>query len=910
MKVRNILIGLLVVLMAFVFISCEDEPAAQPQPKPQPGPAPVDDNTIAKLTVTKDISEGVYKNEKFQMQWDLKKAFGEDTDGIEEGSVLSLQFRSSRDIHWIDFRTNKLGVIDKETGDEAALDMRWIYEEGSLDKLDSLELGEDGWYTLTYTFKDTAMKYPENLDYDKYYYTYLGMNFAGYLMKGDVLEIKNASIDGKVLPLTSDMLYTGYTDNSSLEIVTAHDWTIPKTYAVVYAQDGVWRGEAGVPVEAVAAGGKATGVPATNGFTASYTLGEEAFDLNTAINSDLILSYTLTPVQWTVTFDTKGGSEMEPKQVTHGTKLSLTNEELPTYPTYELLGWFLDSDCTQAFDLATETITGNITLYAGWAQNLRHVTIDLDNAEGTDDVSVKNVVNGGTVTASWFDEPYYPGFYFAGWFVGEDAFDPATYGPVTSDITVKAHWTPPTKLYSIKATAGDGSTSYDKFRLNWDNSTTTVSAGTVLTFQYRSTVDFNKLNVRTSNGVSNKWVYEADISAFANQTDYMHEAGADGWISVKYVFPAKFAKAQGNYFNDGDDVTYPRNFMFDLISTNIRPGDILEIKGIALDNEPFALEKVGVCADIADPSVESVYKDIYGAWPETVAVSFVYPDKTAPVNATFGQPVELPADAATYVDGQTFLGWYTDEGHTVPFNTASKMTSALTLYGYWVPPVTVTLDPNDGNATKNITVGYSQKINQNDIRGFGKAGFTIQWCKDAGGSTPWDFANDTVTVATTLYAKWVSDSTITTFTEIEKEDDRFQFRWKSANVSSLSGLAAGDVFTFQVKFTPTGESSVPATYRVRTIGNSHILSPTEYTALPSPDGEGWYTITVVVPEEVLSATDNQGIQLAFFRAESAKIKVGDVIAVKNFTYNGVALPLTSGNTSEGYYPSSGKISQE
>ena len=174
----------------------------------------------------------------------------------------------------------------------------------------------------------------------------------------------------------------------------------------------------------------------------------------------------------------------------------------------------------------------------------------------------------------------------------------------------------------------------------------------------------------------------------------------------------------------------------------------------------------------------------------------------------------------------------------------------------------------------------------------------------------WDFAEDSVTADTNLYAKWVSDSTITTFTEIEKEDDRFQFRWKSANVSSLSNLDAGDVFTFQVKFTPTGESSAPATYRVRTIGNSHILSPTEYTALPSPDGEGWYTITVVVPEEVLSATDNQGIQLAFFRAVSAKIKVGDVIAVKNFTYNGVALPLTSGNTSEGYYPSSGKISQE
>ena len=191
MKVRNILIGLLVVLMAFVFISCEDEPAAQPQP--QPGPAPVDDNTIAKFTVTAGIDGSVWKNEKIGLQWDLKKAFGEETEGIKDGSVLTLQFRTSREIHMIDLRTNGKGVIDKDSGEDIGDDVRWLYESGSLDKLDSLELGADGWYTLKYTFTDEVMRTDKKLpDYENNYYTNLLMNFSRLLMGGDGLEGQKA----------------------------------------------------------------------------------------------------------------------------------------------------------------------------------------------------------------------------------------------------------------------------------------------------------------------------------------------------------------------------------------------------------------------------------------------------------------------------------------------------------------------------------------------------------------------------------------------------------------------------------------------------------------------------------------------------------------------------------------------
>ena len=369
MKVRNILIGLLVVLMAFVFISCEDEPE-EVVPTPQPGPAPVDDNTIAKFTVAAGITDGVYSNEKIQLQWDLSKAFGENTEGIKEGSVLELQFRTSRDIHWIDIRTNKKGVIDKETNEDAGLDVRWIYEEGSLEALDSLELGEDGWYTLKYTFTTTAAKNPANLDYDKYYYTNLGLNFAGYLKAGDVLEVKNAFLDGQALPLTvteDNKVLNPDKTNATVETVAAHEWTIAKTYAVVYALNGTWRGDGGVPVEIVAAGGQATGVPATDGFTTSYALGSEAFDLSTAINSDLILSYSLAPIMRTVSFDWnyEDCDDLDPVSVQHGTAVAAPTT-VPVRDGFRLIGWSLAAnDKVNLYDFTTQ-VTSDLSLFAQW----------------------------------------------------------------------------------------------------------------------------------------------------------------------------------------------------------------------------------------------------------------------------------------------------------------------------------------------------------------------------------------------------------------------------------------------------------------------------------------------------------------------------------------------------------------
>ncbi|MDO9491993.1 InlB B-repeat-containing protein [Acetobacterium sp.] len=72
----------------------------------------------------------------------------------------------------------------------------------------------------------------------------------------------------------------------------------------------------------------------------------------------------------------------------------------------------------------------------------------------------------------------------------------------------------------------------------------------------------------------------------------------------------------------------------------------------------------------------------------------------------------------------------------------------------------VTYNTNGGSAISSTTATLNTLLTKPAVPT--KSGFTIVgWYKDAGLTQPWDFANDKITGATTLYAKWVSLYTVT-----------------------------------------------------------------------------------------------------------------------------------------------------
>ena len=74
------------------------------------------------------------------------------------------------------------------------------------------------------------------------------------------------------------------------------------------------------------------------------------------------------PVEYTVTFDAGDGSQAVSQKVNEGEKA--VRPEEPVREGYLFDGWFRDEACTQAWDFDADTVTEDITLYAGWTQEV------------------------------------------------------------------------------------------------------------------------------------------------------------------------------------------------------------------------------------------------------------------------------------------------------------------------------------------------------------------------------------------------------------------------------------------------------------------------------------------------------------------------------------------------------------
>ena len=68
---------------------------------------------------------------------------------------------------------------------------------------------------------------------------------------------------------------------------------------------------------------------------------------------------------FTITFDSKGGTDVPAQNQMYGEKLELP--EPPTREGYTFTGWYTDYGCFNLWDLENDTIEADMTLYAGWA---------------------------------------------------------------------------------------------------------------------------------------------------------------------------------------------------------------------------------------------------------------------------------------------------------------------------------------------------------------------------------------------------------------------------------------------------------------------------------------------------------------------------------------------------------------
>ncbi|MCH5163443.1 MAG: InlB B-repeat-containing protein, partial [Clostridiales bacterium] len=176
---------------------------------------------------------------------------------------------------------------------------------------------------------------------------------------------------------------------------------------------------------------------------------EWKFDTDT-VTGDITLyakweAKQVTPevTKYTVTFNTNGGNAIDSAQVDKDGKV--TRPADPTKTDFNFVGWYKDEALTLEWDFDTDTVTGDITLYAKWeakqvTPEVTKYTVTFETNGGNTIDSVK-VDKDGKVTRP--TDPEKEGYTFDAWYKDEaltEAWDFDT-DTVTEDITLYAKWT-------------------------------------------------------------------------------------------------------------------------------------------------------------------------------------------------------------------------------------------------------------------------------------------------------------------------------------------------------------------------------------------------------------------------------------------------------------------------------------
>ena len=258
--------------------------------------------------------------------------------------------------------------------------------------------------------------------------------------------------------------------------------------------------------------------------------------------------------------------------------------------------------------------------------------------------------------------------------------------------------------------------------------------------------------------------------------------------------------------------------------------------------------------------------------PETYKVTFEENGGSAVADVAgveSGKAIILPT--APSKTGYRFGGWFTDDGtFTNEFTENTKVSANITVYAKWIiNSYVVAFDSQGGSEAGSVAATYGGNVAEPTAPT--KTGHTFGgWFKEADCINGWNFATDTITANTTLYAKWTAVTYTVTFdsqggsvispsivaygenaavpTEPTKVNYAFEGWFKEAACTNPWRFAIDTVTTDKTLFAKWSVSAYVVTFDSR--GGSEVSSSTvavggnvaEPTA-PTREGytfEGWF----------------------------------------------------------------------
>ena len=219
---------------------------------------------------------------------------------------------------------------------------------------------------------------------------------------------KNAKLSGQPID-TGDVINdtTNTPEPNGTPVTVTYDYG---ERGGIYAKQIVQAGEKAIEPD----------VPSRQGYQfTDWYLDDTKYDFNTAVTKDMTLTAKWTANSYTITFDTDGGSAIEPITQDYGTQITAPAD--PTREGYTFIGWDKAIPATMPAE--------DLTVTAQWRINQYTITFDTD---GGSEIAPITQDYGTPITAP--ADPTREGYTFIGW----DKAIPATMP--AEDLTITALW--------------------------------------------------------------------------------------------------------------------------------------------------------------------------------------------------------------------------------------------------------------------------------------------------------------------------------------------------------------------------------------------------------------------------------------------------------------------------------------
>ena len=228
--------------------------------------------------------------------------------------------------------------------------------------------------------------------------------------RGDIAVMVYNGLKATITPPSASKSSGTYSGSQKIELSTDN-----KDVEIYYTADGSDPAVYGVKYTSAITISRTTQIKAITvlGGAISSDTAEFKYTINTSSGGGGGGSISSSTVKYTVSFDLNYEDAAAPpdeQKIKKGGKI--TEPDAPTRDGYTFEGWFTDESCTEPFDPETDTVSKNMTLYAGWkeAESDNENGDNSNENEDSQETSIRltadktNIVVGDSETVTFYAE--------------------------------------------------------------------------------------------------------------------------------------------------------------------------------------------------------------------------------------------------------------------------------------------------------------------------------------------------------------------------------------------------------------------------------------------------------------------------------------------------------------------------